>query len=270
MRRRALITGAGGGLGRAFAWELAANGWDLLLSDLSGDALRLVSLGIVRAHGVNVATEVCDLSDSAERSRLIRAITSESGKIGAVVNVAGFDIEGAFLERERDGLLGLMRVNMEAGVELTHAAIRVHCGDEPLRVINIASLAAFFPMPYKALYAASKGFVVSTSLALREEFRGRATVTVLCPAGMPTTTACVQAIEAQGLMGRLTTVNTSTVVHQTYRAAMRGKAIVIPGSVNRALLAASAIVPRPMVAALIGRRWSAARGYGDVPAERAS
>ena len=151
-----------------------------------------------------------------------------------------------------------MRVNMEAGLVLTHAITKMRDGWEPLRVINTASLAAFFPMPYKATYAASKAFVLSSSLALREELRGDATVTVLCSAGMPTRPESLEAIDAQGLMGRLTTRDTSDVSRVTYRAAMRDRPIVIPGWINRVLLMVSRLVPTPLLARLIGRRWGSA------------
>jgi short-subunit dehydrogenase len=128
-------------------------------------------------------------------------------------------------------------------------------------VINTSSLAAFFPMPYKALYSAAKAFVLSASLALREELRGRATITVLCPAGMPTNPECIEAIRDQGLIGRITTMNTSDVARLTYKAAMRGRRIVIPGFVNQVMLAFSRMLPRTMVVSLIARRWGSARGY---------
>lgn len=267
MRRAALITGATGGLGRAFAWELAARGWDLALTDVSDDALLLLGEGIRRAHGVRILTRVADLADDASLDDLASWIASGEVRLGALVNVAGFDVEGAFESRDREGLLALMRVVMEAGVILTHAALEQGTAADTLRVINTASLAGFFPMPYKATYAASKGFVLSASLALCEELRGRATITVLCPAGMPTTSSAVEAIAAQGIMGRLTTRNPSDVARLTVDAALRGRAIVVPGAINRALVAAGAIVPRAAMARLIGRRWAAARGYGpDTPA----
>ncbi|HET6498690.1 MAG TPA: SDR family NAD(P)-dependent oxidoreductase, partial [Coriobacteriia bacterium] len=179
----------------------------------------------------------------------------------ALVNVAGVELEGPFADKQWNGLLALMRVNMEAGIRLMHALAGMRADREELRVINTASLAAFFPMPYKALYAASKAFIMSASLALREELRGRATITVLCPAGMPTTPARVEAIDAQGAIGRITTMNTSEVARVTYDAAMRGKPVVIPGIINRVILAVSRAIPKPILATLIARRWGSVRGY---------
>ena len=263
MRKRVFITGAAGGLGKALVWEFASHGWDLFLTDRSASALSILAAGVERAHHVQVMWETSDLSDEADREQLIATLRAQDLRFGALVNIAGFDLEGAFLDREWPGLLSLMRVNMEAGLLLTHALTEMRDGWEPLRVINTASLAAFFPMPYKATYAASKGFILSTSLALREELRGRATITVLCPAGMPTTDSSVEAINAQGVMGRLTTRNTSEVARVTYRAAMAGRPIVIPGLINRLLLAASRLVPGPLLAWVIGKRWGSARDFAE-------
>lgn len=270
MRRTALITGATGGLGGAFAWEFAAQGWDLLLTDRSQDALRLLADGIARAHGSHVETRVCDLEDEDDLTALAEWAAGREAHIGGLVNVAGFDVEGAFLHGDPRRLLALMRVNMEAGVLLTHALAGAYRHWEPLRVINTASLAAFYPMPYKALYSASKRFVLNVSLALREELRGLATVTTLCPAGMPTTPATIAAIADQGFFGRITTMNASEVAHRTYCAALAGRPVVVPGVVNQLMLAVSRLLPATMLAAAIGRRWGNARGFHGAPAASAS
>ena len=111
-------------------------------------------------------------------------------------------------------------------------------------------------MPVKATYAASKRFLLDFSLALREEVRGLgATVTVLCPAGMPTTPECIEAIEAQGLMGQLTTQNIGTVAAGTIDAALKGKAVVIPGLLNRTLQVLGGFLPAPFIAWIVGERW---------------
>jgi len=258
MRRRALITGAAGGLGKALAWEFASRGWDLYLTDIAEDSLEVLASGLTRAHAVKALWCASDLATQEGREELTGAIRDSGLRFGALLNVAGFDLEGAFRGRDQEGLISLMRVNMEAGLILTHAVAAQHDGWQPLRVINVASLAAFFPMPYKATYAASKAFVLSSSLALREELRGQATITVLCPAGMPTTPSCLDAISAQGLIGRLTTWNSSDVARATYRAAMRGRPVVIPGWTNRLLLGTSRLIPKPLLVRLLGRRWGAA------------
>ena len=143
---------------------------------------------------------------------------------------------------------------------MTHALLDFKDPAIPFRIVNVSSLAAFFSMPVKATYAASKRFLLDFSLALRNELREQnVTVTVLCPAGLPTTAECITAIEAQGIFGQLTTEDIGKVAHQTIEAALRGRAIVIPGFLNQALKALGGLVPPVSLAEMVGKRWRMAR-----------
>ena len=77
MRTRVLITGATGGLGRAFAWEFASRGWDLYLTDQTEPALAVLADGLRRAHGVDVAWYACDLADEEGRRDLVGRLTAD-------------------------------------------------------------------------------------------------------------------------------------------------------------------------------------------------
>ncbi|MEM5773881.1 MAG: SDR family NAD(P)-dependent oxidoreductase, partial [Anaerolineaceae bacterium] len=118
------------------------------------------------------------------------------------------DYEGPFFERTNRQIRAIVRLNIESTLEMTHTLLQYRDPSAAFRVINVASLAAFYPMPVKAAYAASKRFLLDFSLALREEMRPMgASVTVLCPAGMPTNPECERGIEAQGWMGPITTMD---------------------------------------------------------------
>jgi short-subunit dehydrogenase len=151
-------------------------------------------------------------------------------------------------------------LNIEATLEVTHALLANADPSTLFRIVNVSSLAAFYPMPVKATYAASKRFILDFSLALRDEVRNLgATVTVLCPAGMPTTAGTIHAIEAQGLMGQLTTRDVGEVAARTIEYALRGRAVYIPGFLNQTLQLFGGLVPPVQVAGFIGKRWRAAR-----------
>ena len=133
-------------------------------------------------------TQACDLTDPASRAALFERIRAEGLRFWALINVAGIDYEGPFYEQTRQQIRTIIRLNIEGTLEMTHALLEFRDPLTPFRIINVASLAAFYPMPVKATYAASKRFLLDFSLALREEVRELgATVTVLCPAGLPTT-----------------------------------------------------------------------------------
>lgn len=259
-RKRVLITGAAGGLGKAFAVASASRRWDLFLTDLSLAPLDTLAASLCSTYGVNVITHACDLTEPAERNALLERIYSEGVRFTMLINVAGIDFEGRFLDQSRQQIQTIIRLNIEATLAVTHSILPYRSPQEVFRVINVSSLAAFYPMPVKATYAASKRFLLDFSLALREELRELGiSVTVLCPAGMPTHEETVKAIEAQGWVGQITTVDVGRVAHQTLDAALSGKALVIPGQMNRLLQTLGGLIPPGLVARMIGKRWSAVR-----------
>lgn len=255
-----LITGATGGLGKAFATECASRGWNLFLTDLYEERLALLARGLERTYGVEVAYHPADLANVVSRDCLFARFRATGQRFRGLINVAGLDHEGLFTERRPEDITAILRLNVESTLMTTHNVLEFRDHALTFRIITVSSLAAFFSMPVKATYAASKRFLLDFSLALRNELRDEnVTVTALCPAGMPTNDACIAAIEAQGLGGQLTTENVGRVAYQTVEAALRGKAIVIPGPFNRLMRWAAGFIPASYVAELIGSRWRAAR-----------
>ena len=251
-----LITGAAGGLGKAFAAECASRGWDLLLTDLSEDRLAMLAGGLERTYGVEVRYRSADLTQAASRADLFNWAGKEGLRFRGLINVAGLDHEGMFLERGSEEITGILRLNIESSLLMIHAILPYRDHRHRFRILNVSSLGAYFAMPVKATYAASKRFLLDFSLALRNELRDENVgVTVLCPAGLPTTDACIEAIEAQGVFGQLTTENVGKVAHEAVEAALRGRAVVVPGFLNRLLLSLSGLLPAASVAEIIGGRW---------------
>ncbi len=255
-----LITGASGGLGKAFAVEAASRGWPVFLTDLQVEPLETLASGLHRAYGVPVRVAACDLTDPASQAALFQRLRGDGVRFWALINVAGTDYEGPFFEQTSQQIRTIIRLNVEGTLAMTHAVLELRDPLRPFRIINVTSLAAFYPMPVKATYAASKRFLLDFSLALREEVRPLGvTVTVLCPAGLPTTLSCVKAIESQGLMGQLTTQDIGSVANLTLNSALANRAIVIPGAANRILQVLGSVAPASLVARLIGWRWTMAR-----------
>lgn len=254
------ITGAAGGLGKAFSTECASRGWDLFLTDLSDSALSSLSEGLANAYGVNVRWRAADLTDHESRKELYNFLRENEYKFWCLINVAGLDFEGAFEERSPGQIRTLLRLNIEANLETTYALLPLRDHSKPFRIINVASLAAYYPMPLKAMYSSSKRFILQFSLALREELRSAGvTVTALCPAGMPTTAECIRSIETQGIAGMITTKNVGFVAAETIDHALKGRAIYIPGTVNRLIKLLGGMVPPTIIARLVGSRWRTTR-----------
>ncbi len=260
MESLVFITGATGGLGKALAAECASRGWDLFLTDLREERLAVLAAGLERSCGVRVLYRAADLTNTESLRDMFGSVQADGLRFRGVINVAGTDHEGLFLERRPEEIVAILRLNIEATLVVTHALLQQRDQAVPFRIINVSSLAAFFSMPVKATYAASKRFILDFSLALRNELREQnVTVSVLCPAGLPTTEDCIAAIESQGLMGQLTTEDIGKVAHQTIEAALRGQAIIIPGLLNRVIRWLGGLIPATNVADLVGSRWRLAQ-----------
>jgi uncharacterized protein len=273
MKGMVLISGATGGLGKAFAVECARRGWDLYLTDLSEARLEALAAALRRTYGVVVVHRACDLTDAGARAALFASLRRSPWRFKGLVNVAGLDFEGAFQERTHDQIRTILRLNVEGTLELTHSVLQLMDPMQTFWIVTVSSMAAFFPIPVKATYAASKRFLLDFFLALRDEVRTQgATVTVLCPAGLPTTESTIAGIEAQGMMGQLTTMNVGQVAEQTISHALRGKAVVVPGFLNQVMVRLGGLIPAVALSGLLGKRWRAARrNRADlvIPADRA-
>jgi short-subunit dehydrogenase len=173
--------------------------------------------------------------------------------------VAGRDFEGAFLEKRREEMIFLARVLVETPLDLTHSLLELRDPARRFLLINISSLAAFFPMPYKATYAAAKRFILDHSRALHAELKHIADVLVICPAGLPTTEESRRKMAAQGFWGKLTAQQTEKVVCRAVLLAIRGKAVYIPGAASQLLAWLGQLLPPEWAAFFVGKRWHAAQ-----------
>jgi hypothetical protein len=172
--------------------------------------------------------------------------------------VAGVDYEGLFNERRVDELQTILRLNIESTVEMTRRVMQDRDASRTLRIVTVSSLAAFYPMPVKAVYASSKRFLLDWSLALYEELRDEsATVTVVCPAGMPSNPGVIRHIDAQGFLGQITTTNVGRVAAGTIDRALAGRRLYVPGIVNNILRILGGLVPPPVTAHVLNKRWRA-------------
>jgi uncharacterized protein len=257
-----LITGATGGLGRAFVIEAASQGYNLLLTDKYPDGNSLADRLSERFH-ISVEYRPCDLADENDRERFLFGLKSDGLVFWGLINVAGQDYEGVFLEKTRTQLLRILKVNILATIDITHGVLSMRDPEQKFRLINVSSLAGFFPMPFKATYAASKRFLLDFSQAIREEIRPFGTVTALCPAGMPTNVEDMRSMFAQGFWGLVTCVNQEKVAKSTLKAALKGKAVVIPGWLNQLIQTASSFLPVSIKVRYVAKRWKKARSKLD-------
>jgi 3-oxoacyl-[acyl-carrier protein] reductase len=172
--RRALLTGASGGIGAAVARQLHAQGAALVLTGRRRDALE----ALVDELGERARLEVADLVDPAASERLIRAVETEGG-IDILINNAGLTRDNLALRLKDEDWQTVLDVNLTAGFRLIRAALRGMMKRRFGRIINVTSIVAVTGNPGQANYAAAKAGMIGMSKALAAEVASRG-ITVNC------------------------------------------------------------------------------------------
>jgi short-subunit dehydrogenase len=169
----ALVTGASAGIGLEFCRQLAARGVNLLMVARRRDLMEAEGKRLADAYGVRVLVFSVDLAaDGAARS-VRTAAEREGARIRLLVNNAGAGRWGSFEKVEAADYERIVALNCAAMVALCREFHSDLVATAPSTVINVSSPAAFQPVPYMAVYAATKAFVQSFSLALFEEWRAQ-------------------------------------------------------------------------------------------------
>lgn len=255
-----LITGASSGIGEEIARDLARRGHRLTLVARREDCLRALADELSSAHGVTVDVLPCDLTDAAARAGLAEAVQVP---VAVLVNNAGFTTMGPVHRGDRDGEMGLVRTNVEAVVDLCTMFLAGMVQRGSGAVLNVASTAAFQPLPGQAAYAASKAFVLSYTQALQAELRGTGvTATALCPGPVETGFAHAAGIsddEASASLPRFMWVDKQEVARQAVAAMEKGYGVVIPGLPNRVLAHTAWLTPRALLLPILARQHPALR-----------
>lgn len=187
MKRAAIvITGASSGIGEAFARHFAREGKSLVLVARRTERLEVLA-ATLRGGGVEAAVLAEDLREPAAADRIAAAVERLGWEVEGLVNNAGLGFQASFASTSRGQVDSMVGVNIAALARLTHVFLPGMLERRRGFVLNIASTAGFQPVPYFAVYAASKAFVVSFSEALHEEVRGQGVwVAALCPGPVDT------------------------------------------------------------------------------------
>src|SRR5262245_60121789 len=164
----ALITGASRGIGLRFARALAGRKRDLVLVSRSKDRLEAIADELSRQFSIQVEVIVCDLAADGAGVRLGKMLAERDFSIDLLVNNAGYGTRGRFWQIPADQVSDMVRLNVEAVVDLTYALLPSMLERRRGGIINVSSLAGFQPMPNAAIYAATKAFITTFSVALAE------------------------------------------------------------------------------------------------------
>ena len=217
----------------------------------SGEKLDAISDDLRAKHGGNVEIIVLDLGQPGAGSRLADELTARSLHIDLLVNNAGFGDQKRFLDLSLERQVQMITLQNASIVEITHRLLPAMIDQKHGGIVNISSMAGFQPIPYAAVYSATKAFLTTFSLALEAEISafGIRVVTV-CPGRLAVAAEDIDPTkERKKLPGGEQTHK--SVVNEALRKLKRGGGLVIPGGVNKFAAFAERFVPRSKIARLI-------------------
>ena len=254
-RKTALITGASSGIGEALAVICARHSYDLILVARNPINLEVLAGQLRQQYDASVAVRPCDLSTPGNVQQLCEALLAEGRQVDMLINNAGALEHGAFTALSADDHQRIVQLNVSALTNMLAYLLPTMVKRGSGKVMNIASLGAFQPLPSVATYAATKAFVLSLSEALTEELKGSGvTLTVVCP-GLTATNMMVTAQQKSQTLHKIPKVligDATTVAQKAFDATLAGKPLIVPGVKNNLVSVLSRATPKWLVRFITG------------------
>ncbi len=230
-QKYALITGASSGIGKAFAQLLAGKGYNLVIIARNGDELnRLAGVEMTR-NDCTIIPIVLDLSKASSIDELQDELAQRNISPDLIVNSAGFGLAGEVVELDRKQQLAMLDLNIRALSDITLRFLPAMVERNQGGIINIASVAAYAPGPYMAIYYASKAYVHSFSVALAHELKStRVNVTCVAPGPVETGFQQRSGMQLSKWIFKLPGTRTAEqVANDGWSGYLRGDSTVFPG-----------------------------------------
>lgn len=248
----AMVTGASSGLGKGFASRLAASGMPVVLVARNAGALDELAAELRGTYDVEVAVIVADLTDPDARAKVIADL--ETREVEVLINNAGFATTGDFADEDPVRIAEEISLNCLSLTLLARAAVPGMVARGRGAIVNVASTAAFQPIPTMGVYAATKAYVLRLSLAMWEELRPTGvTVMALCP-GATETAFWKVAGNPEGFSHRRTV---DQVVDTCMTTLAHGSPVAIDGALNAITARLAPVIPVRItmaVARILARR----------------
>jgi uncharacterized protein len=248
-----LVTGASAGIGTELARELARRNYNLVLVARREERLRELAEDLRLSHGIHADIETCDLTDADARRELVARLRAGEREIVGVCNNAGFGTVTSLVKSDLEREQQVVRLNVEAVHHLTGAFLPRMVERGAGGILNVASTAAFQPLPGFATYAASKAFVQSFSEAVHAELGGTGvSVTCLFPGFTHT-----EFVDNAGPGVKASTIpevfwmEAPDVARTGIDAMIAGRRTAIPGLKNRAAMLGGRMTPRTVLLPLV-------------------
>lgn len=244
-----LITGASSGIGEAFARQYASRGADLVLVARSKEKLDALSRELSRTHAISVTVLKQDLSHPDSAEKLVSSCQSQCIEIDVLVNNAGFWMVGPFSNEPLDELERMVVLHNLSLVKLTSLLLPGMKKRKRGGILNVSSITAFQGVPFNAVYAATKAFILSFSEALREELRGSGVnVCAVCPGLTRTKIFDITGVNPDKIL--LPVGLPEPVVKKAITGLEQNRAFVVPGLYNKILIHGGRVLPRSVMVRL--------------------
>lgn len=243
----ALVTGASSGIGREIARRLAPDAQALILIARRGDRLESLERELAALNPrLTVHSRPVDLADESQIDALGQWLYASGLKVNVLVNNAGLGDRGDFAGADWEKTKRIIAVNVIALTKLTHCLLPMLRAARGAAIINISSIVSLLPVPFIAVYAASKAYVTSFSEALRAELRGTGvSVTAICPG--PVATEFSRAAERRGARHYANTavfeIPVAQVAQVALQAAADDRARIVPGLLVAVVMGITCALP---------------------------
>jgi len=257
----ALITGASAGIGRAFAEQLAIQGYDLVLTARRVERLEALARELREQRGARVEVIAADLADPASPAQLFEAVRGRGLAVDMLVNNAGYGLHAGYRGTTWRENADFLQVMVTAVAHLTHLFVPGMVERGRGQIVHVASIAGLIHgAPGSTLYAASKAFLVRFAESLSLELEGTGvTATAVCPGYTWSEFHDVAGTrERVSRTPRLAWMSAETVARQGIAAAQRGQTVYVNGVFNRAVAMAMRYLPRATARGIMraqGRRY---------------
>ena len=248
-----LITGATGGIGSEFCRQLVASN-DLLITGRSQEKLEELKQSLLTLRpSANIELFSADLTDFDKRQELFDFADQKGIKFSGLFSVAGVDTQKEFIKYTQQKIAFQIRVNVESTIAITHGVLLRR--EKDLKILTVSSMSGTVPMPYFAIYSATKATLNSFFKSLRYEVKD-AKITTLMPGSVPTREDIKKDIQVQGLTGKLSSKPVDFVVKKALKGLEKNKQRVIPGAFNKFIYFIEKITPKSIQCRYIAKKWS--------------
>jgi uncharacterized protein len=244
----ALVTGASAGIGLELAKQLAAGGANLVLTARRADRLQQLAADLSAKHSIRAEILSADLTRPEAPAEIFSATSQKNLTIDLLVNNAGFGAFGNAWEIPVERMLEMIQVNCSAVVSLTRLYMPPMIARRSGDILIVASLAAFQPVPYNSVYAATKAFDLLFAQGIAEEARPHGVrVCALCPGSAETE---FQKVADQPDRAYRSAETAAKVARVGLEALAAGKSYVVSGFKNKLMLESQRLAPRSLVASM--------------------